>query len=300
MKPHHIPCISASVLLMAAAAATAATVAFDNSNSDNNWAVGVNWNTDSVPDAGSDASVVALVNGGNAANVSSAVPDVATVRIGNNSNGGTVDIQTGGSLTATLATQIATANASTGTLNISGGTMSAASLQVAANQATATTGSVNITAGALAWTNGNVGTQGTGRINITGDTATVSGSNLTLGSGGGLSFTLNTTGVSQISLAGLFSISATALLDIDMLAYMGDSATLTLVDTNSTLTGNFASGNISIATPVGYSASVLQDTDNGLVQLEITAIPEPDIAALLGGFGMLMLVGHRSRRVGRG
>ncbi|MGB6223173.1 hypothetical protein [Haloferula sp.] len=296
MKSKSISLFSA-ITILAAQATNAATITFDNGNADNNWAVATNWNPDSVPDAGSDAAVVALISNTNIANISSAVPNVATVRIGNNSNGGTVNIQSGGSITAGTATQIATANGSIGTLNISGGTMSAASLQVAANNATATEGSVNITAGALSWTNGSIGTQGTGTINLIGDTATVSGTNLTLGSGGGLGFTLNSTGVSQISLVGLFSISATAVLDVDMLSYTGGSAAITLVDTNATLTGNFASGNISIATPAGYTASVLQDTDNGLVQLEITAVPEPGIAVLLGGFGMVIFVRNRSRQI---
>ena len=171
--------------------------------------------------------------------------------------------------------------------------MSAANLQVAANNATATVGAVNVTAGALSWTNSSVGTQGTGLISITGDTATVSGASLTLGSGGGLGFTLNETGISQISLTGLFSINAASTLAVDLLAYTGGSATFTLVDTNTTLTGNFASGNISLSTPGGYTANILQDTANGLVQLEVTAVPEPRIALLLGGFGLLALLRRR-------
>lgn len=293
MKSKRTSLIAATAILASASFTHAATISFDNGNADNNWAVGLNWSTNTVPNTGSDAAVVALVNNNFVANVSSSVPNVATLRIGNNSLGGTVNIQTGGSLIATTATQVATANLSSGTLNITGGTLSAALLQVAANTATATTGSVNITAGSLTWTNASVGTQGTGTIDISGNSATVSGSSLTLGSGGSLAFTLNSIGVSQISLVGLFSINAASKLDVDLLAYTGGSATLTLVDTASTLTGAFTSGNITLATPSGYTANILQDAPNGLVQLQITAVPEPNVSALLGGLGLLLLARRR-------
>ena len=47
------------------------------------------------------------------------------------------------------------------------------------------------------------------------------------------------------------------------------------------------------ATPSGYTASVFQDTPNGLLQLQITAVPEPNVSALLGGLGLLLIVRRR-------
>ena len=295
MKPKFVPILSAATLLAATVSTKAATVTWDNGAGDNNWASGLNWSGNVVPNKTSpaDASVLALVNSGFLANVSSAVPQIATLRIGNTSAGGIVDIQTGGFLTATTGTQIASGNTSNGTLKISGGTFSAASLQVASNNATATLGLVDVTAGTFTWTSGNVGSAGTGRINVTGDTATVSGTNLTLGSGGGLGFTFNSTGVSKISLAGLFSINAASTLNIDMLNYLGGTANFDLADTAATLTGSFGSGNITVAKTAGYDAVVVQDSPTGLVYLQITAIPEPSIAGLAGVFGLLMLVRRR-------
>lgn len=293
MKPKFVPILSAATLLAATVSTKAATVTWDNGAGDNNWASAVNWSGNVVPNTTADASVLALVNQGFLANVSSAVPQIATLRIGNTSAGGIVDIQTGGFLTATTGTQIASGNTSNGTLKISGGTFSAASLQVASNNATATLGLVDVTAGTFTWTSGNVGSAGTGRINVTGDTATVSGTNLTLGSGGGLGFTFNSTGVSKISLAGLFSINAASTLNIDMLNYLGGTANFDLADTAATLTGSFGSGNITVAKTAGYDAVVVQDSPTGLVYLQITAIPEPSIAGLAGVFGLLMLVRRR-------
>lgn len=296
MKTKFVPILSAATLLAATVSTKAATVSWDGGAGDNNWASALNWSGNVVPNKTSpaDAAVLAQINSATA-NVFSAVPEIATLRLGNfPSVAGIVDIQTGGFLTATTATQVAGGNLSTGTLKISGGTFSAASLQVASNNATATLGVVDVTAGSFTWTSGNVGSAGTGRINVTGDTATVSGTNLILGSGGGLGFTFNSTGVSKISLAGLFSINATSTLNIDMLNYLGGTADFDLADTAAALTGSFGLGNITVAkNDAAYDAVVVQDTPTGRVYLQITAIPEPSIAGLAGVFGLMMLVRRR-------
>lgn len=278
----------------------AATVIFDNDNADNDWAGAANWSTDSVPTTSTDANVVALVNNGNVADVSSAVPDVSFVRLGNNASGGTISIQSGGSLVATSATQVATANGSVGTLNIAGGSLSAGSLQVAANQATAADGFVHITAGDLTWTQGFVGTQGTGAIGVTGSDATsITGLNLTLGDGGGLEFVLGSAGVTKMTITNTLTIGNLSTLVVNLAAYASGAATIDLVDAGQPLATTFASGNISIQdTPSGYTASVIQDGANGLVQVQIAAVPEPDAAALLGGVGILFLF-RRARRQDR-
>lgn len=48
-----------------------------------------------------------------------------------------------------------------------------------------------------------------------------------------------------------------------------------------------------LATPSGYTASVLQDKSNEILQLQITAVPEPNVSALLGGLDLLLLVRRR-------
>jgi hypothetical protein len=283
-KPSKVLFIGAFSLALSSASLFAQTSSFVENNGD--WALGANWDPVGVPD-GSVTSVTAVVTNGRTANISSSISErPSIIRIGNNANGGFLNI-TAGSIEANNL-QIASANASNGTVNLSGGTLTLTNVfQVASNTATAAEGNLNLSGGTLNWGTGlTVGLSGTGNLSVTGDSGSYSGAVLNAAGGSTFTFVLGADGVSSLNGTGNLTISAGASIVVDASAYTGTTP-FTLISWGGTRSGSF--DNVTIT---GISGSLVYD--DTLKNLYV--IPEPSQTAAVLSLGVFALAFCRRSR----
>ncbi|MEM7457794.1 MAG: PEP-CTERM sorting domain-containing protein, partial [Planctomycetota bacterium] len=127
-------------------------------------------------------------------------------------------------------------------------------------------------------------------FSLSGDTADVGAGNFTLNGASTLDLAFGATGINAIDVGNTFSISGSAILDIDGSAYSGGPATIDLV-TFANLSGAFADpANINVT---GFSAPTSIGYDGDSMFL-IVGVPEPSSLMVLGLAGFAM--GCRRRR----
>lgn len=227
---------------------SAQTSSFINSNGD--WTVSANWNPTGVPDSGDTA----VVTNGRIANISSSISQSPTmIRIGNNVDGGTLNISAGGISANNL--QVASANGSNGTVNLSGGSLTLFnSVLITSNNISPNLGSLNLSGGTFSWGNNmTIGSAGTGNLSITGANGNYSGNNLTAGANAKFTFVLSADGVSFLAASGDFTIADGASIAVDASAYTG-TGPFTLINWQG-----FRNGSFHNVTITGFTGSLVYD-----------------------------------------
>jgi hypothetical protein len=246
------------------------------------WNTAANWSQGWVPGqrTGTEQDR-AIVNAGRVANVNSAAPApnlAYDITVGNNADGGTVNISA--NMSGINIIRIAGALSANGDMLQTAGTVSASG--VAVGFATAAGGLYKISGGALTVGSGDIQILNSGTLSLQGSTATISSSDLfTMTGAGKLEFVLGTTGVNAISVANAFTVdSANSLLVINGSGYTGGATNITLVNA-ATMTGSFASGKY-IVTGLGLENTgwkLIQGTNGDVV---LNVIPEPATIGMLG------------------
>jgi hypothetical protein len=278
---------------------TAATYRFDNQAGNGLWTNATNWSSDTLPGSVSETTATASINNGYVVTLDAAAPNINALRLGNsNNNSATLNI-TGGSLTVTNVTSIASTTNSTGSINLSGGTFNAGpSLTLGTSVGTLGSGSLNVSGGALAFGSAILGYSGSTAINtfsVTGSAASsISGESMNLRNPSRLVFTLDGSGITTINLTSAISISdPSAALIVDVTGYSGLATTFTLLDASSFNAGTVFT-NISVLG--GNFSDLKQDATLGTITIDV--VPEPSTYALLvltaAGLGL-----HVLRRRGR-
>jgi hypothetical protein len=285
------PCKFLTLLALASAAATVIHAQNFTASPSGDWNTSTNWNPVGVPPNGSTA----VVTNGRTAIVSDAVaPAPNIIRIGNNSNGGTLSV-TAGSLTGATLQAASAANA-TGHYNISGGTLTATAstfLSATGDPATVTgtSTSLTISGGTLNWgTSLNLGLTGTTAVNINGSGGTLTGTGMNANAGTTFNFNLGPSGVTAITGTGTATLIAGAALVIDGNLYAGGPASIPLLDFG-TILGDFGA-NVTFNNFGALTPSL--DTTGGTLSLVV--VPEPSMVALLAGLGGLCVAGLRRAR----
>jgi hypothetical protein len=226
------------------------------------WAVAESWNPIGVP----DGNVVGVITHARIATISSQIKESPNIiRVGNNPNGGTLDL-IDGSITATNL-QVASTNLSNGAVNLTGGSLTISnSTLVASNNITPNLGSLNLSGGTFSWgDNMTIGSAGTGNLSITGANGNYSGNNLTAGANAKFTFVLSAEGVSSLSASGDFTIADGASIVVDASAYTG-TGPFTLIDWQGYRNGSFH--NVTIT---GFPGSLVYD-DTARI---LSVIPKP-------------------------
>ena len=189
--------------------------------------------------------------------------------------------------------------AGSGKLNISGGSFIVQG-QTVASDTVQFNGEVTISSGSFSVAAGQVITNGSAVFNIVGDEATsieMNNLNLIGGRTATFNFTFDNDGVETVTNNGFMGLSA-VLLNVDGSLYVGGIASFDLF-TSSNLASTIDDANISV-TGLGVEGvdwELVQGagTSNN-VTLNILTVPEPSMAALLGGLVALSCTALRRRR----
>jgi len=305
MKPNRVHKISkASFSIPAAAAilfsfvapitAEAASIVYDNPTG--NWTTADNWNPKQLPVAADSVFIRMDRN----VTVNSNVGSITTVYLGQNTYGGTLTLESGGSLAVSANFEVmrqGNYNNIGGTLAMNGGSLTVASTLFVgvggANTAGTSSGTANISGGTLnaAITVGSTLGTSIGYFNVIGTTAAISGSTFAVNSSGRIAFAFGATGVSALNYT-TANFASGSLFSVDGSLYTGPGGDIKLVDSNS-LAWNVQPGGLSITGFNGYTTELL--TANNDVILRLTAVPEPTPPML--ALAALPFLGCRRRRV---
>ncbi len=273
-------------------------VTFDNGNGDGDFGNPVNWSTvvggnNELPGWSTGSPSNAIIQGAFTVDVTSAFTPAndftpLLTRFGSTLNiGANLNLANTGLLFGQIAGNTDVVNQTAGTVTTNGLTIGEADVTF-----TMTGGVMNISGGMLMQ-------NGDGAVfSLRGDTATISAASLTLEAADattapGLDFRLGATGINPIAATGAFTIGAGSTLSVDGSSYTGGAGPIDLVTFGSNI-GSFADpADISISGFTGFNTSVGYDADSMFINL--TAIPEPSSAALLGLAG-LALIFHRRKQ----
>ena len=245
----------------------AATVVWDGGGTDNLWSNAQNWVGDALPGVADKVEI-----GG------SSVVDFDVIFSSTVPNGQVaIDLKDSARL-----------NLSSGALTLTNGNFNTSPINFSANSV------LNISGGThqlLART----GSGESGTIRVTGDEA-----NITFQQGsynGMFDFVLDDTGVSMIHINSWYALGG-ASLNVDGSAFSGvGSFTLFDIAANGGINSTFDMGKVTITgfdSGTNWELQQYDDAGRSIVKLNVTAVPEPSAAALLG-LGSLSLILRRSR-----
>jgi hypothetical protein len=261
-------------LLAPASILSGQNVSFNKTNDD--WALPANWSSGSLPADPANA----IVGGGRTANVTSVIAEApGFIRIGNNANGGTLNVS-GGSLSGTHL-QVASGAGSVGSVALSGGTLTVGAFSAASTTAGAATATVTLSGGTLNWGSSfNIGTEGPATVTISGSAGTsYSGANIAVGSGN-LVFLFDGGGINSLAATSALSIGASSTLAVDGSNYTGPGGTFTLIAFGSSgRTGDFDGRTTITGFGDGNASLLYNDAGNSI---DLVVIPEPMSAAAMG------------------
>lgn len=227
-----------------------------------------------LPDSGSTAVITnarhAMITAGSAlANI---------VRVGNNDNGGTLEL-TGGSLAVGSNLQVSTAGAGLGVVIVSGGSLQVSSrTQLASNNSAAAEARFHYRGGTVGLNALDVGTVGTAELVLDGAAARqfhVANLNLGGGTGGELRFVLGEFGYPKLKLSHALSVAANATLTIDGTAYRGGTASPVLIEAGN-IDGDLAGAAVELLFPDGYVTSLRQEAGSLILDIDASGVVLPD------------------------
>ncbi len=299
-----LPCLAVLCMAMGAFADTTWTGA----GADSNWATAANWD-DGVPVAN---DFVRIQNG-----------DSVTLGVAgaggrlNLTGGSDLTVSGGGSLALDGVGQSATVEIRGGNLNVFGGSVAASGDPK--NDFVRDGGSINITAGSVTRTNGSirygdggtVGTldvsgtgsssggnmviAGTGIVNLTGSDASIGANRLFHNAGTNLTFNLTpgSAGINPIAFGSVMDLAGNSTLNVDLSAYDVANGDLTIFTYGTSLTNSAGTDIFNTLNITGGSAVIQDDGAGNVILTNISAVPEPAAATLLGLFGFGMLVRRR-------
>ncbi len=260
-----------------AVAEPANSVILDENNS--LWSNPAAWNGNVLPGAANTA----YIRSNFTVTVNSAVPAVTGVIIGNVADTGTVNVVTGGTLTATGNIQLGRSsnNGAKGILNLSGGTLQIADTGrlIIGLDGTGThaTGLLNLSSGTF---DGRL-LVGSDVVGNSGDIARINGSKATVGSAssagnalevrgsGTLEFVFDASGISTMTYAGTVAFSRGSSIVVDGAAYTGGAGTFNLISAGTLLDAK----NVAISL-INFAAGTSCKWTNGVLRLTVAG-PAP-------------------------
>ncbi len=262
MKSNYEISLTAAALMAAGSFASvhAATVTWDGSEANGTWSDGLNWDSGTVP----AASDTVIINNGDTVNVDVTLAGGQNITV---SNGSTLNNNSS-----------SFANGATITFE------SGATIDSAEDKNWYLDGGAN-----FVFEDGAIGAGAWLSIYTRSDF------------NGGLTFNLSETGFTKMDARRLMAWTdyttdmPGTTFTVDMASYTGGVGTIALMDfgADTGLTdAQFQLSNLVVANAGGYTANLSFDEANDIIQLNVTAIPEPSVFALLSGalaFGCVML-----------
>jgi hypothetical protein len=288
---------------LAASDARAASIVYNSNNTD--WALGTSWAGGVVP----GPADIAFVRNNQTAIISSAVPNISALTLGEAGANGTVSLQPGGSLTVTGDAQVmrrGTLAGALGTITLTGGSLTVGGTMFVGNGSTNTAngiGTINLSGSSTLNSGATLGSStqalGSGNFNVNGSLLTVGDGGVSkpfiVNDFGTVRFNLDAAGPSTLNYAAsAVTLNTGAELIVDGTNYTGTGGVFTLINGLS-LVGTEATVDESVTGfAPGYTASISFDSGNGDVLL--TIVPEPASAAALAAGGLLFASARRRRR----
>jgi len=258
-----LPTLGVFLLLVMATGAQAVTVIWNGGGGDGLWDTGTNWDTNNVPGAGDD---IFISNGDSVTGIEF-------------NSAYTLTLSGGSSLTDPVT-------------NFAGGVWRAGGATI-----TVEAGSTFGGGGFWDLQNATLNFKDGALVNIGNwEQKDVNNFNFELGASG---YTTLTPGTFRIGNGGLTASIANATYSVDMAAYTGGTGTIVLADfasdafgmDNATFQG---AGGLNVVNSGGYTANLQWNDTTEAIELNVTAVPEPSAAMLLGLAGLGLC--YRRRR----
>lgn len=279
----------ATTLLAFTQAADAANNGWDGQGATDDWNDATNWQNDVIPGASEADQAVFDTGDSNAptADFSFTVASNVTVR-----RNVVITIGAGVDISNFDAWRLgANSGLDGGNIVMTGGSLTGGNLAVASSPTASNRSSLTVSGGSLTTSAGfNIGSLGD--FNLSGNAATFDVGSFEVKNDSVFNTTFDASGISTVATSGVFTIGATANLNLDLSAFSG-TGTFDLVTFDS-MTGIYDSGSITGlgALSGGRTASLGYDADSMFVTV---AVPEPGTYALLAGLTGLAFVMLRRR-----
>lgn len=265
------------------------------------WSVGGNWGGGNSPTL---ATSDAVINNGLAAVVNNAGQRGGVITVGRDGSSGTLSI-TAGDLTASgnlVLSQAGGNPAGNATVNHSGGTLFANRIIVGDNPNSPIT-SYNVSGAAVIsqvpgnpFQLGNKSNADNVKFSISGNAASITLADYSINNNALQEFVFGSSGISTVNTQNIALTNGRLSVNLSGFSFAGTQSFTLFNSLGTTLGIGETFSSVSITGNSGYTASVVYDTVNSDILLNVTAVPEPSTFGLMIGAAATLVVYRRRRR----